>query len=98
MAERSTLQRRLHKSHVTATVCKIASSCQHKMRRANTAKDKPATPMNPEQAAEQAPARSSIATRAGRKVEQSFQNAPQNAQLAVTTRTRKAQWDQAAVR
>ena len=45
MAERSTLQRRLHKSHVTATVCEIASSCQHKMRRANTAKDKPETTM-----------------------------------------------------
>jgi hypothetical protein len=36
MAERSKLQRRLRKSHVTATVCEIASSCQHKMRRANT--------------------------------------------------------------
>jgi uncharacterized protein YecT (DUF1311 family) len=36
MAEFSAVQRRLHKSHVTATVCEIASSCQHKMRRANT--------------------------------------------------------------
>jgi hypothetical protein len=45
MAEFSALQRRLHKSHVTATVCEIASSCQHKMCRANTAKDKPETTM-----------------------------------------------------
>jgi hypothetical protein len=40
VAERSKLQWRLRKSHVSATVCEIASSCQHKMRRANTAKDK----------------------------------------------------------
>jgi len=31
--------------NVTATVREIAPSCQHKMRRANTAKDKPETTM-----------------------------------------------------
>jgi hypothetical protein len=45
MAQRSKLQRRLRTSHVGATMCEIASSCQHKMRRANTAKDKPETTM-----------------------------------------------------
>ena len=45
MAKCSTLQRRLHKGHVSGTMCEIASSCQHKMRRANTAKDKPETTM-----------------------------------------------------
>jgi hypothetical protein len=45
MAQCSKLQRRLRKSHVGATMCEIASYCQHKMRRANTAKDKPETTM-----------------------------------------------------
>src|SRR3989442_14013491 len=39
MAECSELQRRLHKSYGTATVCEIASSCQHKMRRASARRE-----------------------------------------------------------